>query len=278
MRFFSSLFARWSPLLAAVVLVLALTTPSHADLITNLEVYYKFDGNGADSSGNGRDVSLFGGVGFAPGPFGQALDLHANNSQFAQRPVGDPVLNFGSSNFTIQTWFNFNSTTREQTLIEKFFGGGGPAWSLTTFPGSLRFGFDGFAGGILNAGVSIPTGIWHDVTVRRSGNTFDLFFDGAHVATGSTASPIGSTTLPLLIGKRSATDGRDFSVDGRIDEVAIWTRALSDSELATLYNNGQGLQLPTATAVPEPGTLFLMGVSGLAVLAINYRRRKATGL
>jgi hypothetical protein len=26
---------------------------------------------------------------------------------------------------------NFNNTSREQTLIEKFLGGGGPGWTLT---------------------------------------------------------------------------------------------------------------------------------------------------
>jgi len=235
------------------VTVIEDTTPPQT-LVSDLAVYYQFNGTGADSSGNSRDVNLFGGVGFAPGLFGEALDLHANNTQFAQRPVDDPVLNFGSGDFTVQIWINYNSLGREETLIEKFFDGGGPAWSLTTFPSSLRFGFDGFAGGILNANVSIPTGSWHDMTVRRSGNTFDLFFDGANVATATTSSPIGTTTLPLLIGKRSDTDGRDFSVDGRIDEVAIWTRALSDSDLAALFNNGQGIELsfvnqaPTASA------------------------------
>ncbi|MGZ3397463.1 MAG: hypothetical protein ACXVB2_25450, partial [Isosphaeraceae bacterium] len=95
-----------------------------AGLMDGLQVYYQFDGNGNDSSGNGRNLDLFGGVGFAPGLFGQALDLHHNNSQFAQRPVDDPVLNLSSTDFTIQTWVNFNSTDGEQTLIEKFFGGG----------------------------------------------------------------------------------------------------------------------------------------------------------
>src|SRR5262249_43213143 len=118
MRRFLVPFRTASRPLAVLALALGLTAPSHAGLITGLAGYYQFNGNGADSSGNGRDVSLVGGAGFAPGLFGQALDLHANNSQFAQRPVSDAAFNFGSGDFTIQTWFNFNSTPREQTLIE----------------------------------------------------------------------------------------------------------------------------------------------------------------
>jgi len=256
----------------AVVLVLALAGPGRADLITGLAAYYPFDGTAADLSGNGRHLGLFGGAGYGTGLIGQSLSLPGNSASFAQRLTDDPSLNFNTTNFSIRIWFNFDTATREQTLIEKFSGGGGPAWSLTTFPNALRFGFDGFAGGILNAAVSIPTGTWHHVVVRRDGSAFDLFYDGALVASGSTASPIGSTTLPLLIGMRNALDGRDFSVDGRIDEVALWTRALTNAEVAALYNNGRGTPL---AVVPEPASWLLAGMSGLVVLAVRRGRRPA---
>ena len=60
-----------------------IATPS---LATDLEGYWHLDGNGNDSSGNGRDLTLYGGVGFAPGLFGQALDLPKDNSEFAHAP------------------------------------------------------------------------------------------------------------------------------------------------------------------------------------------------
>jgi len=75
-----------------------------------------------------------------------------------------------------------------------------------------------------------------------------------------TASP-----NPLLLGKRNPQDGRNFPVDGRLDEVAIWSRALSDSEIATLYNDGVASAvaniLPSATSVQiaAAGTLALGG-------------------
>jgi hypothetical protein len=262
--------------LAAIVLVLGLAGSSRADLISGLAVYYQFDGSGADSSGNGRDLSLFGGVGFAPGLFGQALDLHHNNSQYAQRPVDDPVLNFGAGDFTIQTWVNFNALDGEQTLIEKFAGGSGPGWTLTKLSDNqLRFA-TGFApGGVLNSStVNITTGTWHDIIVRRSGTSFDLFFDGVDAVSASNSSPIDTTTNPLLIGRRDAADGRDFSVDGRLDENAIWTRALDGSEIAELYNNGQGMELPIGS-VPEPHTLTLLGTGAFSLLALGYRRRRS---
>jgi autotransporter passenger strand-loop-strand repeat protein len=44
----------------------------------------------------------------------------------------------------------------------------------------------------------------------------------------------------LLVGARDAADGRDFTVNGLIDNVAIWNRALSTSEIASSWNNGLG--------------------------------------
>ena len=53
--------------------------------------------------------------------------------------------------------------------------------------------------------------------------------------------------------------------DGKIDDLAIWTRALSTSELTSIYNAGlagQSLQ----TLIPEPSALAL-GSAGLLMLA-----------
>ena len=86
-------------LLVMAGIIMSASSPIHAGLLDGLAVYYKFDGSGADSSGNGCDVGLYGGVGFAPGIFGTALDLHHNGSQLAQRPADDPVLNLGAADF-----------------------------------------------------------------------------------------------------------------------------------------------------------------------------------
>src|SRR5579859_2838159 len=106
-------------LMAAMVVAIALassTTPARAALTDGLLGYWPFEGNALDMSGNGRDLSLFGGAGFGPGLIGQGLALPGNSSSYAQRPLDDTVFDFGSSDFTIQVWFNFNINNREQTL------------------------------------------------------------------------------------------------------------------------------------------------------------------
>jgi hypothetical protein len=60
------------------------------------------------------------------------------------------------------------------------------------------------------------------------------------VATATDSSAIAAAANPLLIGRRDAGDGRDFSVNGRLDEAAIWNGALSDAQVTTLWNGGIG--------------------------------------
>jgi hypothetical protein len=211
--------------------------------LTGLTGYWPFDGNGNDLSGNGYNLTLYGGVGFAPGLIGQALDLHGNGSQYAARPVSDSAFDFQANDFTIQVWVNFNSHSREQTLLEKFTGSSGPGWTLTT-PGN-HYQFYSNATGPINTADIITTGVWHDVIVRRSGSALDLFVDDVLAASGTASGAIASSTNPLLVGRRDAADGRDFSVDGHLDEVAIWDGALTDSEIATLWNGGSGTPVQT---------------------------------
>jgi VCBS repeat-containing protein len=213
-------------------------------------------------------MQLFGGVGFAVGLFGQALDMNRNSAQYAARPVSDPVFNFGTSSFTVQEWVNFDTTAGEQVLIEKFDGGGGPGWTFTKLDGNtLRV-----------AGVSvsdtpaltIPTNVWHQFLLRKNGSQFDVYFNGISVrSTTNAGGAIANASRPLLIGKRNDGDGRNFAVDGRIDEVAIWDRALSDAEIATLYNGGAGTSLALcgscadAYSVNEDGTLTVDAATGV---------------
>jgi hypothetical protein len=225
---------------AVATLALALSVGGPARAQDHLIGYWPFDEGGADASGGGRDLTLVGGAGLAAGLFGQGLDLRNDDSQYAVRPGDDQIFDFGEGDFTVQIWANFNDTLREQTLIEKFEGQGGPAWTLTKLESN---GLQFFASSTLSftsATLAIPSGQWHHFAVRRAGSVYALFYDGELVAEGSSPETVSDTAMPLLVGKRNAADGRNFAVNGRLDEAAIWSRGLSEEELAFLYNEGRG--------------------------------------
>jgi hypothetical protein len=223
-------------------------TNSEAAFLDGLLGYWPFDGEGSDHSGAGRDVDLVGGIGFASGLFGKSLDLHANPSQYAVRGESDAVFELVEGDFTIQVWVNYNTLEREQNLIEKFEGATGPGWTLTSLlgdqneAGAVHFwASDGNVRLYSNKIHALRAGVWQQIVARRSGETFDLLVNGVTVASTNSNALGTHTDFPLIIGRRNANGQRDFSVDGRLDEIAIWGRALSSSEISSLYNEGFGV-------------------------------------
>ncbi len=241
-----------------------------ADLATGLTAYWQFEGNGSDSSPNGRDLTLVGSPAFsANGLFGQALDLNQNSGQFAQR--ADSAFDLVANNFTLQVWVNFDTIGPEQTLVEKFTGGAGPGYTVTmnsnTDPNRIQVFAAGAANFISSQPVSGP-GNWNHVLLRRQGTDFDLFLNGVQNGVSSAAT-ISTSSNPLLIGERDGN--QNFPVNGQLDEIAFWNRGLSNVEIASLYNGGSGLEI---TGVPEPASCVLLCFATLS-LGLRSRNRRA---
>ena len=239
---------------SAVLLALALgAAPSaQASLLNGLQGYWTFDGNAEDLSGNGRDLTLSTGTSFAPGLIGSALDLPGDGSKNAGRNVDDSVFDFGAGEFTIQLWVDFDSASGPQVLIEKFSNPTGPGWTLYRAGNALEFYAPAF-GVFTTPSHLFAEDRWHQIVVRRSGNMLDLFYDTVRYR-ASGAGAIGDAAEGLLIGAR---DGSILPTQGRIDEVAIWDRAIEDSEVHALWNGGAGTSIHVPDRVSSLSLLCL---------------------
>jgi hypothetical protein len=123
---------------------------------------------------------------------------------------------------------------------------------------------------VQSAPLSLSLDTWNHFVARRTGNTYEIFLNNSGVALVN-ASPTenSASAASLLIGRRNADDNRDFAVEGSLDEIAIWSRALGNDEVSALYNSGSGYVI----AIPEPGTVSLLAGAALALWLGRRTRR-----
>jgi hypothetical protein len=93
---------------------------------------------------------------------------------------------------------------------------------------------------------------WAHVVATFDSTHLRLYLDGKEVARHELPVPgPAAETGGLVIGGHRAGTGRNF--DGRIDEVALWSRALAAEEVAALHNGGAPPALPTGISGDPDG-------------------------
>ena len=217
----------------------------------DLVAYWKADGNLLDSSGNGLDLSRI--LAFSPPPasygtgkIGAAYDFDGTAGYGNGRTTADSVFNL-SGDFTISFWVNFNDvapTFSNNAILSNFdLGDGFPNWSGWVIYADNNVGGVYLRDGI-NAvgyyGATFTTSTWYHVVIYRSGSDVWIYLNGSGLYANIYPNPFKVSTQPLYVGMGF---GGGTPLNGRLDEIAIWTRALSVSEIGDLYNGGSGFSL-----------------------------------
>lgn len=195
---------------------------------TDLLAYWTLEQDGRDDAGS-LDLTLQGGLSNnADGMFGMALDFQNTASQIAVREADASAFNFGAANFTVALWARWTSTAGEQVLLDKCDSGcAGPGWTLTKLSNQTLLLHPLVQSGA-NAVVAGPS---YHIAVVRDGGTARLYLNGTQIAQAA-AGTIGASSAPFWIGERVGP--QTFPMNGRIDEVGIWRRALTPTEVAAL--------------------------------------------
>ena len=98
---------------------------------------------------------------------------------------------------------------------------------FTTTTGTLSY----------NAGAASPDNQWHHVVGVYDGITAKIYVDKVLVGSTSKSGNLQTNTNRVNIGRNpigDAVNGERYW-NGKLDEVMIWNRALSSSEISSLY-------------------------------------------
>jgi len=269
------------PLQLVVLLSIGFVAPAMGQSLSDGVVgQWRLDQFLDDISCNDLDLQAVGAPSFATGLLGSSLDFPGTGSDYATRPGDDSILDFGTSDFTIQLWVRFDTTSGERVLIEKMTGDGTPptteGWTITKIPAnSIRFGA---ATNVLNTpNLSLSTAVWYHIVVRRNSAGRSIWFNGTSVASDTNTDPVLDTTFPLLLGRRNASAGQGaLALDGQLDEIVIWNRALADADIVNLYNSGNGRTVGPCIPTLSQWGVAVMGLLLLTAGTIVVRRRVTT--
>jgi CubicO group peptidase (beta-lactamase class C family) len=155
-----------------------------------------------------------------------------------------------SAQLTLEAWIRPNAiaaTTNQDRIVSKQ---GAYELTISTGDTGCKFGTQGdvqFRATIAGVdarvcGGALTPGTWHHIAGTYNGSQFTLYLDGVQVATAARSGAIAVNTAPLTFGNRPTLDR---PLNGGLDEVRIWSRALSLAELRandrTLTGSESGL-------------------------------------
>ncbi|MBU1020133.1 MAG: LamG domain-containing protein, partial [Firmicutes bacterium] len=142
-----------------------------------------------------------------------------------------------SAEMTVSSWVNLDTGNTKYGVILSRWGTGGNAYFIGTLPNSYAVVIY-FSGGLRYTTPALPTGEWVHllVTNNGAGNNVTAYQNGVYLGEGVSGGAITSSTAPSSIGYDVSRINYPFK--GDIDEVAIWNRTLSPSEITDLYKRG----------------------------------------
>ena len=240
---------------AMVFVSLAFAASAQSWLTDGLVAYYPFNGNANDVSGNGNDGTVNGAV-LTQDRREISNSAYSFNGSSSKITFSSPPLT-QVDNWTISAWINPANLSQSGFPVLVGFDDG--------FTGNgYGFGFVGsstwqgiFSGvAVLNTSYSMPaTNRWYHVVMLRTAGITKFFVDGAQTPNTTTLAPWSPTAFS--IGARTS----DGFFNGQVDDVRLYNRALSASEVQQLFAIEAFCSPHRATATAQVVNGFVVGAT-----------------
>jgi len=223
---------------------------SSATLTDGLPSYYQMNDDLATTNVidiiNNNDGTLEGGDNTqdisVTGIIGKALHLDGS-SDIIDLNDGNDFDFTTSDDFSISFWIKPDEWVNGQRIFSNDDGSNGYQIIEATAGGSgtgNNIQFWGNGGSLVVSTDEIVIGEWNHIVVTFEGGTAKIYINDSTPFSGSTT--ISASSNDLYIGWDPSLS--DNYYDGVIDEIGIWNRTLSSSEVSELYNSGGGLTYP----------------------------------
>jgi len=248
---------RRSTFLISLVLVLYLAVNAHANLVG----HWQFEGNFNGSSGNGNDATAHGDAAIVNDPERGQVAILDGNGDYIEIPHSNS-LNITGEQISLAAWVYFDDMSGPpEIIIAKVFNNTthtSPYFSyglhiLTN--GQPRF-WQSLAGGTSN--IPAPSGQffqskqWYHLAGVYDGSAMTLYINGQAVAVRNVSGAINGYNSLLRLGTNG---GLTEQMSGKLDDVRIYSRAMSAEQVRNLFNGTAPSWLQAQDPVPANGAI-----------------------
>ena len=222
--------------------------------------------NGSVNGATTFALGLFGNAASFPGGAGNNITVLDGGASAAGGFAND--IDRTGSDMTLSVWMDVGAwSTGWQGVVSH---GEQNDYRIARNKTSDQIATRGGTGDLQSTTVVSATSGWHHVALTSvNGGDVVMYIDGVEEGTNIGAAIDQSTANNnvLCIGC-NPDNGREFN--GLIDDVAIWDRALTPSEIALINSSGLNGTSLGAITIPEPSSITLALIAGLGLL----RRRR----
>jgi hypothetical protein len=213
--------------------------------------WYRAESNGVDAVGPSTGTAI-GGVTYPTGKVGQAFSFNGSNA-YISIPDNNTLR---PTSLTLEGWVWFSSIPSTGVIVSKTIGSAAFDSYLLWYQGGALHGMVGNATGpgtIVDYTWTPALNTWYHVAFASdaTGQTETLYVDGAVVATASNTTATGYDASPLLIGAEIENSTTQYFFPGFVDELTLYNRALSQSEIQTVAGSGAFGKCYAAPSAPS---------------------------
>ena len=248
-----------------------------------LVAWWPGEGDANDLAGTNNGALLGGATASAAGEVGQAFSFDGTNSfvQIPDSPQLDPT------NLTVEAWVLFSALDSagaggslpgqqyivfKQNSLNDYHEGYNLTKTRTDGGDAFSFIVSSASGDVLalQSVTLVTTGVWYHVAGVRGSDFTQLYVNGQLESQTNVSFPQDYGTNDLFFGSSGQSDW-DHKFAGTLDEVSLYNRALTASEIASIYaaDASGKCQEAAVTAPPQSQTVLVGSNVTLTVTAVG---------
>jgi hypothetical protein len=221
------------------------TTYTPPSLEDGLIAFYPFTGNPNDQSPTGNHATVFGAT-LTEDRFGVDNNAYYFNGNSRLQAADNPAYDFGPGNFSMNAWVNIETINTARIVSAGYNDNDGiwglgfgenPAWGSGNRINFFVYSNNSFQDFSSNEITNYTVGNWAFVSVVKQNNTLKFFFNGQEAGFFPMNFQANSNSFLSMGCRQQASSVFDEFLIGKIDDIRIYNRFLSNEEIFSLYND-----------------------------------------